>query len=198
MLLYSQHDPAYDRLTLGPSPLTVHSDGCFLCSIATLYQRPVTELLGVQGAFTATGALVSEVLAQHCGGDAQAPTIDHLQGWMIAQTDHYAPHYPTHFFCINLDTKQMIDPLDFPAVVKPNDGTYHIVNFRPFTNTKLDLSQQPTVGPFPDVSPTDPDIAAVTWAKDRGIMHGGADGLFHPDQPITRRQLAIVLQRMAA
>ncbi len=37
--------------------------------------------------------------------------------------------------------------------------------------------------------------AAVTWAKQSGVMSGYGDGMFHPDDPITREQLAAMLHR---
>ena len=36
---------------------------------------------------------------------------------------------------------------------------------------------------------------AVTWAKQSGVMSGYGDGMFHPDDPITREQLAAMLHR---
>ena len=39
--------------------------------------------------------------------------------------------------------------------------------------------------------------AAISWAQETGLMVGSPDGNFYPDEPITRAQLAVVLQRFA-
>ena len=52
-------------------------------------------------------------------------------------------------------------------------------------------------GRFSDV-PADAWYAeAVEWAADQGLMSGYGDGRFGPDDPVTRAQLATVLQRLA-
>ncbi len=51
-------------------------------------------------------------------------------------------------------------------------------------------------GPFPDVSADDPAAEAIAFCKGAGLMVGRADGLFHPDEPVTRREMAIILQRL--
>jgi hypothetical protein len=134
--MYSQHDPAYDRLLLGKSKLTIHGYGCFLTSIANLYGVHPTELLKVKGGVTDTGLVVSSVLAKYCGGEVLPTTKTAPKGWCIGMTDQYKNQgFPTHFLCVNMDTKQQIDPLDFPCNIEPL--TYKIVEFRPFTGVKL-------------------------------------------------------------
>lgn len=136
MNLYSQRDPAYKNQKLGKSSLNVDGYGCFLCSIATLYQKNPTELLGVAGAFDDQGVLNSGILATFCGGSAGAKTTEAPADWCIAQTDHYASKgFPMHFFCVNAQTKEQIDPLKFPAVIEPL--TFNIQSYRPFTNVTL-------------------------------------------------------------
>lgn len=54
-----------------------------------------------------------------------------------------------------------------------------------------------TRAPFPDVAAGDPLAPAVAWAVGTGIVTGCADGLFHPELPITREQLAALLYRYA-
>lgn len=39
--------------------------------------------------------------------------------------------------------------------------------------------------------------AAVNWAADAGVVLGGDDAAFHPDEPVTREQLAAMLYRCA-
>lgn len=153
MNLYSQHDPAYDRLTLGTSNLTIHGFGCFLCSIATLYQVSPKDLLQLPNIFNAQGLLFPGTLAAAFGGTYADEGSSKPDGWCIAMTNHYASlGYPTHFFCVNPQTKQQIDPLKFPAIVEPL--SYEIKDYRSFTNIKLDLS----------VPPAGPTIAGLTKA----------------------------------
>ncbi len=142
MIFYSQHDPAYDRLPLGPSQVTVHGFGCFLCSIATLYQVSPKNLLKVPGAFNAEGDLIAAILAKACGGTYLGIVKD-IFGWGIAMTDFYAHlGYPTHFFCVNLQTREMIDPLKFPAKIEPL--TYNITQLRDFTGIRLGVIETPS------------------------------------------------------
>lgn len=133
--MFSQHDPAYDRLLLGNSKLTIHGYGCFLVSIANLYGVHPRTLLQVWGGITDTGLVVSGKLAEYCGGKALKRTKKAPKGWCIAMTDYYKKQgYPTHFFCVNMDAKVQVDPLDFPAKIEPL--TYPIVEYRPFTNVR--------------------------------------------------------------
>lgn len=141
MILYSQHDPAFQNLTLGQSHLTVGGFGCFLCSLATIYQRSPQSLLSIPNAVTPEGLLIASVIASNCGGEALPATNVPPQGWCIAQTDHYAPlGFSTHFFVCNPQANQMVDPLKFPALIEPI--SYHIVNYRPFTKIAFGMPQQ--------------------------------------------------------
>lgn len=51
--------------------------------------------------------------------------------------------------------------------------------------------------PFTDVAPDAWCAPAVAWAAERGITGGYGGGLFGPDEPITREQLAVMLWRWA-
>lgn len=59
---------------------------------------------------------------------------------------------------------------------------WNLVNLRP--------------GVFPDVAEDDFAAEAIVWCLEQGVMRGREDGLFHPDDPATRRELAIVLKRL--
>lgn len=193
MQLFSQHDPAYDRTPLGKQ--TIHAIGCLLCSMGTLYQKHPLELLKVPGGVTAGGESVTGTLAAACGGKALPATTQAPQGWCIAVTDFYASvGFATHFFCVNMQTKQQIDPLDFPAKVEPL--TYPIKHFRPFTNIKLDTAQPVPVPVYPDVEIGRWSEDAIRFCKEKGVMKGYDDGLFKPTQNVTREELAVVAQRL--
>lgn len=56
------------------------------------------------------------------------------------------------------------------------------------------LNLQPL--PFPDVAADDYAAEAIAWCKDRDLMVGRDDGRFYPDDPVTRRELAIVVKRL--
>ena len=47
--------------------------------------------------------------------------------------------------------------------------------------------------PFTDVGPDHPDLAAIRWAKDSGVISGYPDGTFHPEASITREEIAVML-----
>ena len=53
-------------------------------------------------------------------------------------------------------------------------------------------------GGFPDVSPDAWYAKAAAWAAVKGITGGELDGGFHPDDPVTREELATFLYRFAA
>lgn len=55
----------------------------------------------------------------------------------------------------------------------------------------------PSAAPFPDVPNWHYAAPYAAWAKENGVMTGNADGLFEPDKPITRQELALVLARCA-
>ena len=144
MLYLSQRDPNVRNLPLGKSKLTIGSHGCFVAALATLYQRPVRDVLAIDGAVNNGGYVNSQIVAKAFGGSALPPvkpTATVLpKGWCIAMTDHYKEAgYPTHFFLVNVEKKLQIDPLDSPAQVEPL--VYPIVEYRPFTNVKL-ITQQ--------------------------------------------------------
>ena len=51
---------------------------------------------------------------------------------------------------------------------------------------------------FTDVSEDSYYAEAVAWAVEKGIVKGRGDGTFHPDDPITREELATFLYRYAS
>ena len=50
---------------------------------------------------------------------------------------------------------------------------------------------------FPDVPSGEWFAPAVSWAAEQGIVLGYNDGLFHPERPVTRAQLAVLFCRCA-
>lgn len=194
MQYYSQHDPAYDRQLLGHSKLTVHGYGCFIVSLANFFQKSPETLLKISGGIDANGNTVSAVIAKACDGEALPMTTIAPKGWCIGVTNKYAPQFPTHFLCVNMDTKQQIDPLDFPA--KPEPLTYNIIQFRPFHGGALPpfLETQPT-GPFPDVELSRWSAKDIAEAKRLGWISGYLDGTFKPAQPMTREEVVALLMK---
>ena len=46
---------------------------------------------------------------------------------------------------------------------------------------------------FKDVPANQYYTTYITWAVDKGIVQGAGDGLFHPDQAVTRQELAVII-----
>ena len=177
-MTYSQRDPSYGQYRLGKSKLTIYGYGCFLVSIASLYQKSPLELLKSSGGVTDGGLVDASRIAKYCGGDALPRTTVPPQGWCIAMTNKYAPDFPTHFFCVNAQTKQQIDPLDYPAQIEPL--SYPIVEYRPFTNVRL---QQESTW----------EGKAQKWAVENGIIGTGWE---NPSAPMTQVRVAAALQNL--
>lgn len=199
MQIYSQTDPKYSGLTLGPTGPTIGKDGCLFMSLCTLYQVDPVQMLKNSGLFDAQGNLYSDYFAKACGGEYlgivdQSQLAQLAADWCIAMTNYYETSFHTeHFFCFNHRTGEGIDPLKFPAGVEQLIGTrYPIVQVRGFSNVKF---VAPPMPPFPDIPANDPNLTEIQWCKDKGIIKGFPDGLFHADIPVDRRQLAIVLYR---
>lgn len=51
---------------------------------------------------------------------------------------------------------------------------------------------------FSDVEPGRWSEGAIKWAAENGLLIGYEDGTFRPDKPLTREELAAVLQRLAS
>jgi hypothetical protein len=63
----------------------------------------------------------------------------------------------------------------------------------------VDLEPLPTPGPgplFPDVPADGPHGARITQLAAAGVVVGGPDGLYHPDAPASRAQIASMLARL--
>lgn len=175
MELFSQRDPAYSHLPMTPSKLPIGGYGCFLCAIGTLYQIHPLTLLKVQGGMRQDGNLVSSILAKSAGGTARQETSSPINGWQIAVTNHYAPQFPTHFFCVNPEKNEMIDPLDYPTKVRPL--TYKILKYRPFSNILLNTESW--------------QEEAESWARKHKIIVTGWD---NPEAPMSQVRVAAAIK----
>ena len=66
------------------------------------------------------------------------------------------------------------------------------------TETLYRLEGSPAVEPeeelpFPDVAEDHPNLTAIRWAKNNGVVSGYLSGRFGPEDPITREQIAALL-----
>ena len=77
-------------------------------------------------------------------------------------------------------------PTDYEAFVSVGDVTL---------TYKLQVSRPPLDPTFSDVPATDPGFPYVEAVAAAGITAGCGGGLFCPDQPVTRRQMAVFLSR---
>ena len=74
------------------------------------------------------------------------------------------------------------------------------VEYKPFPDTETAASDAPEASadtPFPDVPSKAWYAKAVIWAEENGIVLGYDDGLFHPNDLVTRQQLVTMLYRYA-
>jgi hypothetical protein len=139
-VLFSQHDPNYTGIYLPNTKLSIHGYGCFLCSLASLFQVDPLDIFEIPNAFDSGGLLRPNVIAEACGGQyvGKMPTNSKWQvhGWQIGETDFYKNKgFPTHFILVNFDTKQQVDPLKLPPLIEPLK--YPIVSIRVFTGAKI-------------------------------------------------------------
>jgi hypothetical protein len=72
------------------------------------------------------------------------------------------------------------------------DGVYQLQ--RPRSDRLLYVRLDDVFGSTPDVDPWAAD--AVAWAQEAGLMLGDPDGRFRGRDPVTRQELAVVLQRL--
>ena len=66
----------------------------------------------------------------------------------------------------------------------------------PWDRLFSDLVPKPVSGPFPDVAGDRWSAGHIQRCKDAGWMKGNDAGLFHPDQALTREQMAVILARL--
>ena len=60
--------------------------------------------------------------------------------------------------------------------------------------TKM-LTPKPTKT-YKDVNTKTSGYKAIMWATEQGLVKGYDDGTFRPDEPLTRRQMCVILQRL--
>lgn len=53
----------------------------------------------------------------------------------------------------------------------------------------------PATSPYSDVQPSDPDYAAIVWARQQSITSGWIDGSFHPNAQLSTRSIVAFLYR---
>lgn len=136
--LYSQKDPRWGSLKIGKTNYTLASHGCLVTSLAMLLKKPPYEVLQALNAgngFTdkthPKGAgLLDWDKAQrilkfgHTYLSARNKTVEKP---CIAETNHYAPGNPQHFF-VWLGGDKILDPLNYPVIERKNN--YYVVSFR--------------------------------------------------------------------
>lgn len=180
-ILYSQRDPRWASRTLGKTKLTVGGYGCFFMSLCTIYQADPDEMLKHTELWDRNGNIKSDDFAKLFGGAAVTPQPQPPKGWCIAETSRYAPQSPTHFFIVNMDARQEIDPLDLPARVESlSYDPKTFISYRPFMSAKLAVTETW-------------QQQAQRWATESGIITQGWD---KPDQPMSQVRTAAAMQAL--
>jgi len=131
---YSQKDPRWGALKFSPLNISMANYGCLITSIAMILRIQPDEVLHkVKKCFNTQGLLVwahaeKALIMKHTYHSKEARKTMAL---VIAETDNYKPKNPQHFF-LWLGDNMIVDPLDYPAIKKPNK--YNIVSIREIIN----------------------------------------------------------------
>lgn len=129
--MYSQKSPQYKDLRLGTT--NVGRDGCVVTTVSSITQIPLEKILKSK-AIMRNGEIDLQALGKEFGFSISRSTRPPSR-WCMAKTYLLRPHY----FAYNPQTKEMIDPLDYPAGRRPN--IYRIYEYITFSNTKLNFSE---------------------------------------------------------
>ena len=138
--IYSQKDPKYAEMKLGPT--TIGKNGCLVQCIATLLQVDTSVVLS-KGNFTKSGDMSVKETLQSLGSKLLYRGNSYSGGWVIAKTDFYAKKgYPTHFFLYHKsnNVEEVIDPLTFPG--RRENRHYKIVEYITIASPRLDFSEE--------------------------------------------------------
>jgi len=115
---------------MGNSNTTIGRSGCFITSLAMFCGKTpnvVNSLLTKGGGYSSGGLLNSDKAAAILGLPYHGRTGIKQSTLCIAETDHFAPKVPQHFF-VWLGDGNIIDSLDG----KKKKNPYHIVSYRLF------------------------------------------------------------------
>ena len=125
----SQSDPRWSSVKLGSGSLNIGSHGCVVTCLAMLAGTTpdvVNAQLLARNGFT-NGDLVNWPVAADVFGLPYEATRTIARFYpCVAETEHYAPKYPQHFFVVLADGRQ-VDPMG--GVIRPQ-GYYKIKSWR--------------------------------------------------------------------
>src|SRR5690606_18512307 len=94
-----------------------------------------------------------------------------------------------------LEQQGILLPLNFGDYFHPAQDITRAEFVVMLTNT-LGLSPNTEVGyPFADVASSEWYAPYLSQAKNKGLINGQADGYFHPDAPISRAEVAVLIER---
>jgi len=134
----SQRDYRWRNKQLGScSGFTIGGYGCLITALAMLAdKRPdeVNNILSTGGGYS-SGCLVNNNAAKLLDLPFSTVRDRVIKYPTIAETAHYAPKYPQHFFIV-LDENTAIDPLD--GKIK---APYKIKSYRNYTNKTIAMSK---------------------------------------------------------
>jgi len=127
---WSMKDKRWGEMKIGNTQLKLKDYGCLVVSLSMLADRfpdNVLDILNRNNCFDKNGLLISDLAAKILGLEYLGKGFTLPDHPCIAETNHFAPKIPQHFF-VWLGDSKIIDPLDGKEKINP----YHIISFRLF------------------------------------------------------------------
>ncbi|UFS60859.1 S-layer homology domain-containing protein [Subtercola endophyticus] len=176
--------------TCGAAPVTIQNSATAALYFYTPYQPNAAALAGTGDDCSSYGNLNFWILYTDWFGSTTAAPDQ-----FFTDVPTNATFYPNIQWMARLGlTTGNVQP-DGTKTYLPNDPVTRQAmaaflfryNGQPFT--------PPATPSFSDVTTANPFYSAIEWMKSAGISTGNADGTFHPNDPVTRQDMAAFLAR---
>ena len=137
MINYSQKDPLWKDLEIVKG-MTIGTYGCYIVALSMMIQMPpnlTLQILQKKLCFNKSGELLHPNDAHALGFQKYGYRNDDPKRMCIAETNHFAPAYPKHFFLWKGVDDLIVDSLDGKdKVISKMPHPYHIISWRVYAN----------------------------------------------------------------